>query len=136
MGTCQTVTATPRIRVDTSGQEGALQPREGEPSPARLLAERPIAGVDKANSEHHEDGAHGAYPGQRGDARPKGDVQHHGEPDNSKRESYGDYVPVPPNAPADHPQAELLESRNAPGEGDDDEGGDERRACLEGPERY
>ena len=50
-------------REDEGGEKrrttGSLQSRKGDASPTRLLAHRPIQGVDQSYREHHEDGGQG-----------------------------------------------------------------------------
>src|SRR5215218_336174 len=102
-----------------------LQTGQGNPVPARMLAQRTIRGVDQAHREHYEEGGQGVE-GQRRDARPGCDVEPRSDQVDTKRESYGHHVPVPPHAPADYPGAELAQPREALGDGDHDEGGQER----------
>jgi hypothetical protein len=55
---------------------GSLQPRQGDPVPARMLAQRTVRGVDHAQGEHHEEGGQRGE-GDRRDARPGRDVEPH-----------------------------------------------------------
>ena len=67
VGRCQPATSGARISGGNQRRvAGALQPREGDPVPARLLAQRPVRGVDQAHGEHHEEGAHGARRSAKG----------------------------------------------------------------------
>src|SRR5215217_1307266 len=50
----------------------------------------------------------------------------------TKRKSYGHRVPDPPHAPADHPASQLAQPRPALGDGDHDEGGEQRSGREEG----
>src|SRR5215216_6964660 len=116
-------------RQDHGGEKrrvaSSLQPREGNPVPARMLAQRTIRWVDQAHGEDYEEGGHGAE-GQRRDARPGSDVEPYDGQVDRERHSYGHSVPVPPHAPADQPGAEFAQPREALGYGDHDEGCEER----------
>src|SRR5215213_6736540 len=99
-----------------------------------MLAQRSVRGVDHAHGEHREEGGKGGER-QRREARPGREVEPYDGQVDRKRKSYGHHVPVPPHAPADHPQAEHLEPRNSLAYRDHDEGCDQRRVRPESPER-
>src|SRR5918999_1923110 len=107
-----------------------LQPWEGDPVPSRMLAQRPVRRVDHAHREHHEECSKGGEA-QRRYARSGRYVEPYDGQVYRERHSYGRRVPVPPHAPTDYPQAELLESSPALGYGDHDEGGQERAGWQE-----
>src|SRR5918995_105706 len=83
-GTCQTVTATPRIRVDTSGERVLCSPGRAKPRQPGSSPSAPSPGLTRRTAKTRR------------------------------------MVLTEPKA----------------SEGALDEGGDERRACHEGPERY
>src|SRR5215208_4528081 len=111
-----------------------LQTGLGEALPARMLTQRPVRWVDHTHCEHQQEGSQGAE-GQRREVCPGRDIKPRVDQVDPKRNSYGQRPPDPPHSPADHPEAELAQSRKALGEGYHDEGGDERRERTERPER-
>jgi hypothetical protein len=108
VGTCQPLTITPRIRVDTNGERpdssspGSAKARRSGSSPigpspgfARRTANTMRMAFAELNVTIE------GMPWLEGDVGPRGG---HGD---GKPESYAHRVRVPPHAPADLPQAKL-----------------------------